>query len=170
MMSPMTLQNIWDSIAEAMKVIDVLLGLTAIALGLAAFVVMLWGVQKFIWRLRESRHIAANWPRARATITAVNARDLRIGDSVITQSHADYAFTDADGREFEGTDVEPVVKHPVVGRTLEVAYDPDDPTTSHPAARMGGRIAGWALIFVVVLVLLAGCAAMLIWIGVDALR
>lgn len=165
----MTSLDIWDTLTSVLDGVGVLIGVVAIVFGLLTLLVAAWGCWAFVRRTRESLNIVRDWPRTRATVTAVHTRQFRLGNDVLSREIADYTFTDASGQEHQGLDVEPVHRAPVVGMQFEVTYDPEDPTASHPTHRIGLRIATWALIFTVVLVLLLGLAYLQVRVGVDAL-
>ncbi|HEY0965479.1 MAG TPA: DUF3592 domain-containing protein [Candidatus Saccharimonadales bacterium] len=158
----------WDAASKVLDGFGALIGIVSILSGLLAAFIAVLGLRAFIYRLREAAGIVRSWPRTEATITEVNEVASLIpgeGNNLI----GSYIFTDVTGKEFSGTDVEPVIKEPSVGMRIGIVYDSKDPMTSHPTKRIKLRITGWAVLFVIVECLLFGCACLLFTIGFGAI-
>lgn len=159
--------DFWDGAGHVLDGIGIALSIAALVGGVITLLIAIWGLRRLIRRFRQANTVASSWPRAEATVTAVRLTVLLPGADSTMSPVAEYTFTDGTGRTVTGRDEGLALRRPVVGDRCEVAYDPDDPSVSHPTTGIRGRIGGWAVLFIIVEVLLFGCAALFFWQGVE---
>lgn len=160
--------DLWDALGVVIDGFRVGIAVVCLICGIVTLLIVLWGLRRLISRLRESLQVADSWHRAVAVVTAVSTKRLLPGVDETGSPVADYSFSDSTGRTFVGSDDGLAFTRPVVGMRFPVAYDPDDPSASHPAARIRGRIAAWAVMFgILLLLLLLCCSVLFFWQGLS---
>ena len=144
---------------------DAVVLVIGIVLLVAAVGVWGWLAQK---RLARRRRVES-WPRAKATLVEVtsNAQTVRVQDNRQSyQVHEGrYQFEDTAGRTCEGTIK--VSEKLTEGQSIEVMYDPEDPSRNERVAQR----TGWADVIIVAAVsaflLIMGVPAMMIGLGIG---
>lgn len=157
--------SIWDAIGALLEGAMSVLAVGGMLFGLVMAALVVWAVCTFFRRLRESEAVHRSWPRTEATVTEVTSSSLISGEPPLPLAR--YSYQDANGVSRSALDDGRALAKPAVGQRIRIAYDPHDPTASHPLVGIRGRIVTWAVLFGTVIVLLAACSALLLMLGID---
>lgn len=124
----------------------------AMYIGWAIFVVVVAiSIVTAIRRTRRQEQLVADWPKVAATVTG-HRQGWSSGAGGLEKRirfFPAYRFTDAQGRVFHGQSEIPQREVPVPGSTLEVAYNPIDPSQSFHQSAKTRQAVGCAIPFMI---------------------